>query len=353
MNDKMKKKTAQKSNVVNSLIIFVDVRGFTSWSEKTEVTQSLDKFGKGVQDTISSAFVQDEYFIKNLGDGAMIIKELQSSTDTKYLKSLLSETINKIHEVEKKFKKFCTQFGKDVGTKADLKLGWGITKGYITKCNNDYLGANINKSSRLCGIARPYGIVIDKDDFQDLPRLSSTLEYKFHTQKRILKGIASPIDVWVTTEIASQFITREHLRQTPEVHIAGICVKKEDEKIKVLISKRNKTRKIYPGLYEGCGGQLAYGENFTTGVVRHYHCEFGIEVRVIETVHKFYYIQYDMERVIPGIKFLCEYISGDAKSENHEKLTWVTYEELGQLPEEQFIPGLKNDFLEFMKKYQV
>ena len=144
-----------------------------------------------------------------------------------------------------------------------------------------------------------------------------------------------------------KFLTREDIKHTPEVHVAGVCFKLEKDIRKVLLAKRSSSRRLYPNLYEGCGGQLAHNENFATGVKRHYKLEFGLNIQVREDMHKFYYIQQANEPIIPGIRFACEYVEGNPKSENHTECKWLSREEISRIPEEDFIPGLKEDFLEF------
>lgn len=331
------------SNTVNALIIFVDVRGFTTWAEKVEVFPFIDEFGQSFQNILKGEF--SAFFQKNLGDGALLIKELSSKTTLDLLKTTIADTVKSINKVESKFKKLCENTSQSNGCKVNLSLGWGVTKGAIKKYDSDYIGSDINKSARLCGIARPFGIVIDKDDFPILPKTFKGIDVKFYPQKRKLKGLTDVVDVWVTKEIANQFLTRENIKLTSEVHVAGTCFKSENNILKVLLAKRSDSRKLYPNLYEGCGGQLAHNENFVTGVTRHYKLEFGLDVEVYEDVHKFYYIQQPNESVIPGIRFVCKYIGGNPFSENHTELKWLSREEIKGIPKEQFIPGLKEDFL--------
>ena len=148
------------------------------------------------------------------------------------------------------------------------------------------------------------------------------------------------------------FDKREKVRETPEVHIAGLCVKNERDKILALIARRNKDRALFPGLYEGCGGQLAYSESFVDGVKRHFYLEMHIDVDVIEDIHKFYEIKESNELLIPGIKFLCVYKSGTPKSPNHSEIRWVSEKELELIPREEFIVTLKGDFEEFIRIYK-
>ncbi|MCL2065566.1 MAG: NUDIX domain-containing protein [Candidatus Cloacimonetes bacterium] len=346
-----------ETNMVDvvALIIFVDVRGFSGWAERVEIFPIIGEFGKSYQNILQDEF--SSFTKKNLGDGALLIKELSIEpvyqTTKKMMNNnnkLIEQTIKSIGKVEKKFKELCQNLSQIRGCKIDLHLGWGITKGIIKKYDTEYIGSDINKSARLCGIARPYGIVIDKDDFQTISYALRGIDVKFYHQNRKMQGIGN-VDVWVTKNIASQFITRENIKHNPEVHVAGLCFKNENGTIKVLIAKRNDSRKLYPNLFEGCGGQLALGENFGTGVKRHYKLEYGIDIEIFEDAHELYYIQQPIEPLIPGIQFLCRFIEGEPKSENHKEIKWVTYEELINIPEEEFIPKLKDTFLRFFELF--
>ena len=85
---------------------------------------------------------------------------------------------------------------------------------------------------------------------------------------------------------------------------------------------------------------------------RHFYLEMHIDIDVIENIHKFYEIKEPNEPLIPGIKFLCVYRSGKPKSKNHSEIRWVSEKELGSIPPEEFIPDLKEDFEEFIRKYK-
>lgn len=340
------------AKTVNALVIFVDARGFTSWAQRVDVFAFIDEFGEALHRLLRECFPQPAHFMKGLGDGAMIVREISEITDIQFLRKLLLDTLKAIDKAEKAFAVACRDLSVHNGTHIDLALGWGVTKGHIKRIGNDYIGADINKCSRLCGIARPFGIVIDREDFPSLPKLPKGLDVLLYEQKRKLDGIRREVDVWVTKAIASQFITRENLRENPEVHVAGICVKREKGTVKALVARRTASRHLFPSLFEGCGGQLARNEYFTTGVRRHFQLELGVEVDVIEQVHKFYFIQQPSNHTIPGIKFLCEYKSGTPQSENHSEVKWVSESELRAMPDDQFIVGLKSDFLEFMAHFK-
>ena len=340
-------------NDVKALIVFVDIRGFTRWSERVDNAAILDEFVTGWYEILNRNFMGTN-LIKPLGDGAMIVQEMPEKTTSKLLKTLLSETLVKVNETREDFDKFCKKLSEEEGTEILFPLGWGIAKGPVKKINNDYIGADINKCSRYCSIARPFGIVIDAVDFQILSALPKTTTYKFSKQTRRLMGIDYDCDVWVTKEISEQFIPREILRENPEVHVAGICFKRENEGCFVLLGQRAKTRRLYPSLYEGCGGQLARNEFFHEGVIRHYKTEYHIEVKVHKDIFLLYEIDENNEPKIPGIRFLCEYKSGEPRSINHIPPTpkWFSEKEFKALPKEKFIPGLKEEITKFFNEYK-
>lgn len=330
-----------------AVIIFSDIRGFTKWSDGTKAFLHIDKFINEYYKIIEDSFT-NEYHIKKLGDGAMIVREVISDEENPY-NDILKEDLEKIKHIEDKFTELCNHFSERYGYKTELALGWGIVRGVVKKIDGDYIGANINKSARLCGIARPFGIIIEKDDFPVDP---TGVLFDFSSQIRKLEGIAVDVNVWVTKEIATQFIPREKKRECPEVHVAGICVKRENDDISVLIAKRKSERTLFPDLYECGGGQLAASESFLDGVKRHFSSEMHIDVDVNENLYKLYEIRQPDEPIIPGIKFLCEFKSGKFQSNNHSEHKWVTKEELEFIPEKEFIPGIKEDIIDFIEKYR-
>jgi class 3 adenylate cyclase len=332
-----------------AIVIFVDIRGFTRWSEGIEAFQYIDIFISDFYNIITESFSSSR-FTKHLGDGAMIIEKIEGEFSGNQLTNVLKTELDKIECVEKEFQKLCNDFSESRGYRTELRLGWGLVRGVIKPLinNGDYIGANINKCARLCGIARPFGIVIEMDDFPNLPK---DTQYNFVKQVRKLEGIIDDVDVWVTTEISNQLVPREKIRESPEVHVAGLCIKTEGNEIKALIAKRNPNRRLFPSLYEGCGGQLKYSESFEDGVKRHYSREMHIDVQLVEHIYSFYEIKVPNEPLIPGIRFLCKYIGGSPESKNHSEIRWISEDELKAIPSSEFIPGLKEEFIKFIARF--
>jgi class 3 adenylate cyclase len=336
-----------------ALVLFTDARGFTSWADNPDVFARLGEFAKGFMGVLRKVFPKKDYFLKPLGDGAMIVRpDISSNLNAEAAAKLLLQTLQLIHQANEEFQQVCTGFATPIGHPADMRLGWGIVRGSVQKlASEDYVGPNVNKSARLCSEARPFGIIIDRDDFSIPPQ---SPQFKFYPQMRKLKGVEEEVRVWVTEEIATQFLTREQLREVPEVHVAGQCIDTTSKRgLKILIAKRALWRRLYPNLYEGCGGQLAASEDFKDGVARHFRMEMNLEVRVLEDIHCFYHIIKPEEKLIPGIRFLCERISeAEPKSNNHTELKWVSESVFKNISADQFIEGLKDQVLHLIEQYR-
>lgn len=160
------------------------------------------------------------------------------------------------------------------------------------------------------------------------------------------------VKVWVTPEVASEFVPRERLKESPEVHVAATCVRQNGKSLLVLVAERSPDRQFFPGLLEGCGGQLAKSETFTQGVERHYRTELGIEVKVLPDVHCFYEIREPNAPLIPGIRFLCE-PAGSVEvspSPRFSEARWVSEADFRDTPASQFIEGLKDQVLQLIEE---
>jgi class 3 adenylate cyclase/isopentenyldiphosphate isomerase len=337
------------SNHESVVALFVDVRGFTKWSEANEVFANLDAFIKGFLEILSRRFPSSAYSIKPLGDGAMIVREFDESPSLAQTQQLLRSLLTSIRRTDRDFKRHCQNFAERVGHGTDLRLGWGVVRGKVRRVGSDWAGGNLNKCSRLCNEARPFGVIIDRDDFPQLPRKN----VDFVPEVRRLAGIADQVPVWVTPEIASQFVPRERLRETPEVHVAGTCLREIDGRLEMLVARRSESRRLYPGKLEGCGGQLRLSESFADGVRRHFSLELGLDVEVLTSFHTFYEIREPDEPLIPGIRFLCRQIgSASPRSQNHSEVHWISEEEFQNTPGDDFVADLKDEVLHLLRRYR-
>jgi ADP-ribose pyrophosphatase YjhB (NUDIX family) len=119
------------------------------------------------------------------------------------------------------------------------------------------------------------------------------------------------------------------------------------------VARRAPDRRLFPGLYEGCGGQLRLSETFAEGVARHFRLEMGIEVRVLEDYHCLYAIREPDQPTIPGLRFLCEPAGpAEPRSPNHSDVRWLPEAEFRDIPDEQFIGGLKAEVVGLLDRYK-
>src|SRR5438270_1970723 len=84
-----------------ALVIFTDIRGFTGWARDTEVFASLESFVNKFLGLVAKHFKQS--FVKGLGDGAMIVREIDPATKAAAYSAILAETLETIGAVEHDF----------------------------------------------------------------------------------------------------------------------------------------------------------------------------------------------------------------------------------------------------------
>jgi class 3 adenylate cyclase len=330
-----------------ALIVFVDIRGFTTWSADPDVHDNVVEFVATFDDLLKERF--PAYHQKYLGDGAMLVRELDNGDDPL---EVIGAALDTIAATDVAFSGSCDAFYTRHGARTELHLGWGITRGDVwrnrVEHHSDYLGRNINEAAKLCGKARPYGIVIDADDFRALPQRHGE---RFMAQRLTLDGFQSEIEAWVTPEIAERMRPRGVIREQPEVFVSGVCVRRERGELEVLVMKRGFQREFYPGLLEvSTGGQLAKDETFLHGVLRHVERELGLGVEVDESNFMIYQFGNREGEVIPGIRYLCWHRAGQPQLLNYEEFHWMNVAKLKDTPDEEFLPGVRTDVLAMLAR---
>ncbi len=185
--------------IPHAIIIFVDIRGFTKWSTHTEVSRYLGKFIREFNKILKGTFANA--FVKPLGDGAMIIELIPIPESVGDVMDLCKNVLEKIRTTSEKFAQMCESFTISLGHTTALNLGWGVTRGLVNVIDDplDYVGMNVNLASRLCGLARPCGIVIDREDFSLMPPMDDY--YTFVQAEQKVKGIDEAILLWITNDV--------------------------------------------------------------------------------------------------------------------------------------------------------
>lgn len=145
----------QMGKNLKSISAFIDIRGFTTWSNKS--IRTSDKIQKVVrimeqsfQDAFAKLWCWEGLFAKGTGDGIMIVSE-----DQRYKKQ--QENISKIrmqnHAVL--FTASCAELIVELKKQLpkDLAVGCGITIGKITRVfllgRQDYIGPAVNEAAKI------------------------------------------------------------------------------------------------------------------------------------------------------------------------------------------------------------
>ncbi len=177
-------------------ILFSDIRGFTSMSEKLSPTQIVKLLNKYFQSMIDIVFKYNGTLDKIVGDELMVLYGVP-------LKNEL-DTENAVNTAVEMFKKL-DNFNKEITKKGfePFQIGIGINKGKAVsgnigseqQMNYTVIGDTINLGARLCSHAKSGQILISnsvKDNISDN-----------HNFKKIpsiaVKGKAKPIEVWLYT----------------------------------------------------------------------------------------------------------------------------------------------------------
>lgn len=184
----------------HALVIFTDIRGFTRFAQHVEVAPHLGVFVKHYYFCLATAF--PTALIKPLGDGAMLVETISLPTSEDDILALAGRVLQQITQATRGFAEACTTFAINYGHRAPLQLGWGVTRGVVTRLDapEDYIGANVNEAERLCELARPAGIVLDREDFAVLP-LPADTGWTFVPVERHIRGMEDMVSLWMTDTI--------------------------------------------------------------------------------------------------------------------------------------------------------
>ena len=150
-------------------ILFTDIRGFTSMSEKMNPKTVVSTLNEYFSEMIDIVFKHNGTLDKIIGDELMVIygAPLSSDDDTyRAVKTAIDMQLC-IKEMNKKRKK---------NKEAEILVGAGINKGNVVSGNigsremMDYtvIGDTVNLGSRLCSAANPGEILVSKSVYEGL-----------------------------------------------------------------------------------------------------------------------------------------------------------------------------------------
>jgi len=178
---------------VTAVIMIYDIRGFTSASKKLP-TADLGAFADASHKAILERFAGWKAdFIKNLGDGHLMIWETTSEPDA----SLVQFVVEAAAEARKAFPIFVAEHlaAQDLkGLSFPTRIGFGVATGEISK-SHDYYGAAVNLAARLQNMARPEGLALCERSFAMTGSRDAMQKRGFKRTKVSLKGLGTT-PVW-------------------------------------------------------------------------------------------------------------------------------------------------------------
>jgi class 3 adenylate cyclase len=173
----------------------IDIRGFSSFSKKVESPDAAMFIKRVYRNMIDSYFSQASFF-KPTGDGLLITIPYEE----KQLEEIAQTTIASCERLLTDFGSFTTN-DPMINFDVPRRVGIGISRGTACRLVSkgktlDYSGRVLNLASRLMDLARPSGIVFDKDFGIEL--LSNNQVKVFASEQVYLKGIAErePVEIW-------------------------------------------------------------------------------------------------------------------------------------------------------------
>jgi class 3 adenylate cyclase len=224
---------------VEVAVCFADLRGFTKYVHALQkdgqdnrvqlflksyfriypqsvlnIMWNLEPDGKeisAVDEELLRLIVPTSY--KNLGDGMMLVWELQGASNER-LMGLASRMIySVIEEIKDQFEELSKVVGAveiDSFSKhaRELRIGFGLSRGHAWRLDFghhlpvDYAGSIVNLAARLQGLARPSGIVaqlgFSESLFHDMQKASHGRITKIPAPKGLGKD---EIDIWTSSGV--------------------------------------------------------------------------------------------------------------------------------------------------------
>ncbi len=158
------------------VVLFTDIRGFTSMSEKMEPEKVVTTLNEYFTDMIDIVFKHNGTIDKIIGDELMVVygAPLSTKNDTERAIKTAVEMQQKIKELNKERKR---------RNEGPICVGIGINRGDVISGNigsrdmMDYtvIGDTVNLGSRLCSSAKPNEILVSKPVYT---KTKETFNYK-------------------------------------------------------------------------------------------------------------------------------------------------------------------------------
>ena len=162
-------KTDLGGTLTNACVLFADIRGFTSFSEKTTASDLVAILNKYFTDMIDVVYEFNGTLDKIIGDELMVLFGIPNNSDQD-----CQNAVDCGITMFKRLDKFNEELEKHNNHK--LRIGIGIHFGEVVagnigsdkQMNYTVIGDNVNQAARFCSHARPNEIIISESVYDNI-----------------------------------------------------------------------------------------------------------------------------------------------------------------------------------------
>ncbi len=162
-------KTDLGGKLTNACVLFADIRGFTSFSEKTTASDLVAILNKYFTDMIDVVYEFNGTLDKIIGDELMVLFGIPNNSDQD-----CQNAVDCGITMFKRLDRFNEELEKHNNHK--LKIGIGIHFGEVVagnigsdkQMNYTVIGDNVNQAARFCSHARPNEIIISESVYDNI-----------------------------------------------------------------------------------------------------------------------------------------------------------------------------------------
>ena len=162
-------KTDLGGKLTNACVLFADIRGFTSFSEKTTASDLVAILNKYFTDMIDVVYEFNGTLDKIIGDELMVLFGIPNNSDQD-----CQNAVDCGITMFKRLDRFNEELEKYNNHK--LKIGIGIHFGEVVagnigsdkQMNYTVIGDNVNQAARFCSHARPNEIIISESVYDNI-----------------------------------------------------------------------------------------------------------------------------------------------------------------------------------------
>jgi class 3 adenylate cyclase len=215
---------------VQALVLVYDIRGFTAASKRVG-TADLGAFATAAHREILDLFAAcPPSFLKNLGDGHLLVWETPGALDP----GLLDQVLAAARRAPVAFASFVAGQGA-LGSRLPKQVGIGIAYGETFK-SDDYYGVTMNLAARLQNEARPEGLALSETVFDAAARRDERLKAEFQRARVGLKGLGSTV-IWVKRPFSLKRVLRPFIPWAVAVGIPLVYVALSDAGLRLPVSE--------------------------------------------------------------------------------------------------------------------